>query len=616
MSNEQRDEWMALTLDTSWRSCYEILSDSAQALLKMLAFLPHHDTDLREKILIRARANLNSNQSLVPAQEGMKNIEGETKKILSQFASEVERPKGLGSVDDPTARGPKSWFEFSPEGRSLGLRSAALTWARTILSDQPFIKVSALYLLVLSIGSEPEPGNTCSTFRSQLEPLVDEVLLLHPDACAQYYHEFSLVYEACNRWIDAAKLQSLLLEQYTLQLGQYHTKTILATTHLSRTYCKLGRWKDAKKLQSALLSHQEDALGEIHLDTLSTMHDLALSLFHLGRWEDAESLQERVCDGRRQALGATHPNTLSAMHSLASIYSQQARWQEALELHEQVLQERRQALGEQHPETLSSLHSLATKHWEAGQSTQDAEESNIRVLEARKKTLGLEHPDTLSSLIALALVYRRQGQWRIATDLATEVLEMQRGLHGRDHIDTIQTMRSLASWYSEHGLLSNAANLRVEILESRRAVYGDDGPETLASMDGLVSMYWKQGVWAQAEALHTELLEARKRALGADDPACLATSLDLAARYLSQCRWREASLLLKEVLEIKRKDEELEEDDPEIADVVCMGRTELEREWTNHTLYVATAIRLNTLCLVSGCVHRISGSGKFPSAPE
>ncbi|KAF8607249.1 hypothetical protein BDV93DRAFT_542232 [Ceratobasidium sp. AG-I] len=539
------------SLGRLWQHRSGILSEAAYTLLQLLVFLPVNDQPLLIKILTRARANLTNYQPLTLTGPDVERIKNDNERLLALFTTTVGGSIHYSSTFTRAMSEIQKCFTPHSKVPGEGVYASAYAWAKDFISHPGFAGASAAYLLAASVGPVTEREDKCRAFRSNLDSLT----------------RFSLIDEACGHWKKAIALKKSVVEKYKQDLGPCHTETVFATADLAKTYCKIGCWRDAKKVQSTLLGHQEEELGETHPDTLSVMHDLASTLSRMGRWEDAENLLERVCDGRKQTLGEIHPDTLSAMHSLASSYSEQGRWQEALELHENVLETRRRVLGDNHADTLSSMHSLATKHWESGQSTKDAEESNIRVLEARKKVLGLEHPDTFSSLIALSMVYHRQGQWRVATDLATDVLEMQKRTLGRDHIDTIQNMQNLASWYSEHGRLSNATSLYVEILESRRAAYGNNGPETLTTMGELVSIYWKQGLCVQAEGLHRELLSEIKDTLGDDHPTCLATSLDLATHYLGQCRWREASLIFKEVLSVKRQEQEPDEEDREIIDI-------------------------------------------------
>lgn len=574
-SSEQQREWIekiSSSLESPWRPCYEMLSSLAQALLKVLAFMPFCSPVLLKKILIRARRNFETYRATLAYEDAR--VLGETNSgLLYQLTYET-----MGSIEctqsfDAAIADLEGCFMPASEDRSQVLWPGVYAWARALVANRSFAEASVAKLLAVSIGPEANLENECRAFRSQLQPLVDEMLKLYPEVCKDHYSRFSLVYEACNRLKDVMRLQEFTLSKCKLELGQYHINTRFATTYLASTCCKLGRWRDAKLLQSALRNRQEGILGEWHPDTLSTVYDLAISLCRMGRFEDAESLQKRVYQGRKQTLGESHPETLTAMYSLASNYFEQNRWQEATDLHEIVLQTRRQVLGEQHADTLSSMHSLATKHREAGQSTEDLEATNLEVLGKRKDLLGPKHPDTLSSMFALASVYQRQGQWQKATQLAIEVLKTQEEVLGRDHTETLSTMRNLAGWYSVHGRLSEAISLRVKILESRKSVYGDNHYETLASMEELVSGYWTQGLWAQAEGLHVELLGAKKRVLGDDDSACLATSLDLAAHYMRQCRWREASLIFKEVLAIRLKGQELGAASPGARDIVCMRLT-------------------------------------------
>ncbi|KAF8593826.1 kinase-like protein [Ceratobasidium sp. AG-I] len=580
--------------------------------------------DLVKEILTRLRDNIGSYRPLLLTYQEMNRIKHGAEDLVSWFTPNIHGHIQCNGHFDIAAASLKSHFMCQTKGDGWSWRPGAYTWVKYLAERELFVEVAA-YLLAASMGPQSAHESKCYAFRSQLLPLVENMLLSYPEVCAYHHPAFSLVYNAETRWKEAIEFQKSILAKYTLKPSQHSSEANSISKLLTSTYCNIGRWRDAAQHLSTLLSHQEDTLGELHVKTMCTMHDLALALSRLDRWEDAECLLKRVWDGRTQALGDSHPDTLSAIHSVASVYSGQGRWQEAQELHDRGLQTRRKVLGEHHADTLSSMHSLATTQalgdshpdtllaihsvasvysgqgrWQEAQELHDralqtrrkvlgehhadtlssmhslatthqstvaAEALNKQVLEARKKALGSDHPDTLSSMYALALVYRRQRQRQEAVRLAESVLEAQEMVLSRDHVDTIQTMRTLASWYLQDDSLPYVVALHKRILESRRAVYGDNSPVTHASMDELVSIYWKQRLYARAEDLHLELLEARRRALGDSDPVCLGTSLELATHFLIQCRWREASVLLRKVLEIKMQDQDLERNDPEIKDI-------------------------------------------------
>lgn len=567
LSDEQH-QWIKkiVTSDGSpWRSSYEALIESDWVLFKAFLFLPSCDIGLLKLILELARAHLAIYHPLCPTDVDEKQIRREIRTLLNPTSSFQLAAEDTKLVTQILRLKKCFMLLFEDEASHLG----SYTWARMLIADRQSAEAFAVYLLAASTFPNSRSGYSASD--SKLEPLVDKMVLWHPDACAVHYLRFSAVYEASKRWGNAMRLQERALELTKMRLDDCHT----VTTCLAATYYKVGRWGDARRLQLELLSHLETTLGETHLDTLFVAHELALTLSRLGRWEDAEILHERVCKGRTQTLGEFHPGTMTAMQSLASSYSGQLRWEEATELHERVLQMRKDVFGVMHPDTLASMHSLAAQKQEKGELTWEIEQSGLQVLKLRRQILGDTHLDTSLSMFTLAVVYPRQGKLESAIELAAGALEIQRKNLGRDHYVTMETMVSLSSWYSERGRLSDAANLLAEILQSRRAIYGDDHPKTFASMGTLAQAYWKKGLPGRAESLHLELLEARKRVLGEDAPTYLATLLELAARYLDQCRWREALVLYKTALRIKKQDMELNCNDQEIIQIVRVHRTGL-----------------------------------------
>lgn len=569
MDREQRQEWLEkyhVSLELRSRNSW-IPEDPAQKLLQILAFLPYADDQLLRQILLRAQAGLVNFWSQVD----LENAHDAKKEFMSWFTPEAKEfyPHDTRHFDAAVTY-LQAHFMLLFKGGTPNLCRGIYTWARNLVTDPMLAQKCAVFLLIVSIDTSNTPKSLDHSLMLQLVPLVDKVLCWYPDACTPYMSLFASFYEACAQWNEAINLKERLFNRCRLTLGQNHLNTVRSRADLIVLLCKVERWKDAKEHQSTLLKHHESSRGEVYIEAMSIMYELALKLLNLGRRQDAEILQRHVCEGRRQVLGELHPDTLSAMHILAANYSQQGRSQEATDINEKVLHAWTRLLGKQHIGTLSDVDHFAKKHSEAGLSTKDAEESNLRAIEQRKGMLGSEHPDTLSSMMELALVYRGQGRWRTAVELAVNVLETQRTILGCNHTATISTMRHLASWYSEHGRLPDAAALYAEIVESMQEVYGGGHPQTLKSRDDLVGTYWKQGLWVQAEGLHRELLDARKRSIGVEGAAYITTAMDLATRYLNQCRWREASLLYKEVLEAKTRDPKIGEDNLELISIVCM----------------------------------------------
>ncbi|KAI0542939.1 hypothetical protein GGR58DRAFT_496404 [Xylaria digitata] len=235
---------------------------------------------------------------------------------------------------------------------------------------------------------------------------------------------------------------------------------------------KLGWWEGAERVQRFVAEAKHRLLGPGHPDTLANMDSLSRTYEEQERLEEAGALQRQALEIRQRVLGLDHPDTLANMDSLAwTCQRQEGRecFKEAEELQKQALEIRQRVLGPDHPDTLATMNRLAwTRHgWEC----QDE-------LKIRKRVLGPDHPDTLANMNRLARIVMRQGHWKEAEALETQVLEIRKRVLGLEHLDTLDSMENLAVTRSRQGCRSDALELMEQCAQARVRVLGSEHPDT------------------------------------------------------------------------------------------------------------------------------------------
>ncbi|KAG9093323.1 hypothetical protein FS749_014584 [Ceratobasidium sp. UAMH 11750] len=574
------------TVYATWKMSYSLLSDRAQQMLWLLAYLKRDQ--ITEDLFRHAAAGIKVFQNRMTASEDDQEPLAYVSQYLNLFL-DTNHEWDTGAFMTVVAELVScSLISVDRINRTYELHVLVQDWVRTSIPHSPEIGIThTVYLLGLSaIWEESLEGYT---FRRSLQWHIWNVLK-HINrintGCAIC---FANVLSEAGHFREASELRTKVVDNLKEMLGERDPFTLGHMSNLGLTYSHQGLYKQAEALLARVLAIREQVLGEKHTDTLLSMHNLASVLFHQGLYKEAEFLQTQaleglkqtlgdqdlstlsvmdnlansyaqrglrkeaevlrvqVVEGRRQRLGGQHPDTLAAMHNLAGVYHLEGLYKQAETLQVQILAARRQISGDRHPHTLLAMQNLATIYYDQGLWKQ-AETLHTQVLEGRNRTLGTRHPDTLSSMSQLAHTFLSQGLYE-RDPLLIRALEGFKQVLGEQHPDTLHAMNGLANSYSEQGLLKQAEPLQIKVLESRKQRLGDQHPDTLSVMHNLAVTYAKQKRYKEAGALWDEVVATREKTLGGQHPMTLSAMENVAATYSDQLLWEESRVLLTRILE-------------------------------------------------------------------
>ena len=216
----------------------------------------------------------------------------------------------------------------------------------------------------------------------------------------------------------------------------------------------------------------------------------------------------------------------------------------------QMLRRKEGVLGRDHPLILTISMTLAHLYQKQGQ-WKEAEKIATEVVGIRKRT-NLEHPSTVTDMLRLGSIYSSQGRWKDAEQIQLQTIDLSSKIE-KNESGRLLALSHLASTYSSQGRLSEAVKLQVQIMEANITEFGRENIITLNSMGKLSSTYMRQGQWQNAEVLALHVLESRQVSLGPDNPSTLAGMANLVKVYKGQERWDEAERLAISVVDKKKE---------------------------------------------------------------
>lgn len=143
-------------------------------------------------------------------------------------------------------------------------------------------------------------------------------------------------------------------------MGVDHRIIGVLKSTLTKVLIVQERWEEAQKLETQVLQWCSKTLGERHPDTLGTRSSLALIHGERRQWKEAELLQTQVMTASLSELGLDHRVTLTSMSNLATIFHDQGKWGKAERLGKQVLEIRKNVLGSENPDTMNISEVLSS----------------------------------------------------------------------------------------------------------------------------------------------------------------------------------------------------------------------------------------------------------------
>ncbi|KAG8736677.1 hypothetical protein FRC10_009055, partial [Ceratobasidium sp. 414] len=474
---------------TTWHMSYELLSEHAQRLFWVLAFL-HHE-NITEDIFRRAAINAQTYQFLIPPSDTEVEVHAYVKDLLWGYldlAGAWDSGAFLVVMAELLSYSLVGSDKFNG---TYNLQVLVHDWAGTVVPHPPGIGIEhTTFLLALSVGYDDSGDD--HVFRRALGVHVDKVVSKLSEPSSNNAAMFAKVYYHMGRWSSKSAMELQVLNASRQALGEEHPHTLSIMHNLACTYQKQGLYDQAEALQVQVLDARKRMLGDEHLDTLTSLDSLALVYRSQGRYQRAETFHLRVLKVRKQRLGNNHRDTLACMNSLALTYRRLLRYDQAVELLKQVLVGYKEVLGLGHPRTLSCMHSLALIYQDQNLFA-EAEVLQEQVLSARRGVMGEEHPDTLIGMGSLAYTYQRQGRYEEAEKLRADVLKLMTKVLGEEHPETLSCMHNLALTYQSLKRYEQAETLLVQSVAAYKQVLGKENFDTLNCMGSLASTYRSQG---------------------------------------------------------------------------------------------------------------------------
>ncbi|KAG8715909.1 hypothetical protein FRC08_010039 [Ceratobasidium sp. 394] len=528
------------TVYGTWVMSYNLLSERAQEMLRLLAYLQRDR--VTPEIFRRAATRIGAFKPVLPLtgtdESALKNI----KDYLGDFldSNGTWNPDSFLTVMAEIMS--YSLISFDRVNETYELHVLVQAWIRTMIPHSPEVAVAqSAFLLTLSVGDGQSVQDFafCRSLGLHVDTVMKHSAQVNPENAAW----FGYILRQNTRLEEAKQLQLRVLQARAKVLGNDDLATVSAMSELATTYHEQGVFKQAGALLLQVLKARKRLLGDGHPDTLHAMHNLSITYANLGLYKQAGMILVQLLQWRKRTLGDDHLDAWTSMSNLAGTYSKQGLYQQTEPLQVQVLHALKRLLGEDHPLTLTAMSNLAITYSDRGLHEQ-AEALSAQVLEGRKQIFGAKHPDTLIAMTNLASMYSGQGLHKQAEMLEVQVLETMKQLLGDAHPDTLSAMHNLAATYFNQNLHQQAERLQVQVLEGRKQILGDKHPDTLAAMSVLADTYSHQGLFGQAEALLVRLLHSRKEISGDEHPGTLRTMVKLALAYRLQGLFGQAETLL------------------------------------------------------------------------
>jgi serine/threonine-protein kinase len=411
------------------------------------------------------------------------------------------------------------------------------------------------------------------------------------DTHAAFQHTLGVVYRNLGDYRQAAALledavaarssapdRELELADSLYQLGGIDGEN----GHPDRARALLGR---ALAIRTRLLGPDDLSVA----DVLEALSDYSGSKVPM---EEAQDDLRRAIEIRRRRAGDPAPLSLS-MAKLAGLYAVTARHAEAEALVREAIAIRGGARdGRCRPGDGDFFDSLALLQYRQAYYA-DAERYLDAALECSRRVLGPDHVEVVDLESTRIPIWREQGRYAEAEDLARQLLPRRRALHGDRSPAVDNALHHLAYVLYERGKLAEAAQLGTEALDLRERAYGhmhgsvagslillgeialargnaraaeasyrdaigiwrdsrdDDHPEFAVATRGLAEALLAQGQLDAARSTAEQALAWQRRRLRPKHPA-LATTLAALGRIVEVRAPAAAEPLLREAVEIRR----------------------------------------------------------------
>lgn len=181
----------------------------------------------------------------------------------------------------------------------------------------------------------------------------------------------------------------------------------------------------------------------------------------------------------------------------------------------------------------------------------------------KRQQVGEEHPDFASFLYVLASLHQAMGEYTTAEPLHHQALKIRRASLGENHPNVADSLNNLAGLYQQTGKYRDAELLFKQVLEIRRKTIDENHPNFAAVLNNLATISYLMGNYAAAEPLYRQANDIWQKVLGKEHPSFAKGLNNLAVLYRAMGNYAAAESLYRQATEIRRTT--LGENHPEFA---------------------------------------------------
>jgi tetratricopeptide (TPR) repeat protein len=333
------------------------------------------------------------------------------------------------------------------------------------------------------------------------------------------------------RWgehVEAAKLASDALTDFTTKLGSNDPQTLDVARLLGFYLFVLGRFKEAAELNERTLARQIEISGENSEETFRIQTNVLADLKAQGDFASARRLSEEILLKIRRLLGEDDPETLEIAFLHGVSLRLTGDFAAALELDEDTYRKRVEILGRDHHQTWASYSGVTVDRREAGEYVWARGEAE-KLVDQAVEQFGMDRLITQTRIYMLSIARRKDGDHAGALELSHPALEHFRHRYGSKHPLTVCCVLAHSIDLRHAGDLPAARRLGEEAIDSYRDLLGEHHPHTLAAKVDLAVTLRLNGDASGAHALSQRAYEQLRNIVGANHPHTIVSGINLAS---------------------------------------------------------------------------------------
>jgi tetratricopeptide (TPR) repeat protein len=285
----------------------------------------------------------------------------------------------------------------------------------------------------------------------------------------------------------------------------------------------------------------------------------------------AEAEFRRALDIRRRHPDDRDLRLLADIVGLASLYSVHGHQKAADALFDEALQKRGYTpAGVCRPGDDELFSKLGFLKYNEGYYDEAEHDSDIAI-GCVQRALGPDHVELVDELSLRIMIWRAQGRYAEAEQLARQGLKQRRDLHGEDSPAVDNALHHLAEVQYERGKLAAAAQAEAASLALRAQMYGRLHDSVAGSLRVLGDIHVASGDAATAAAEYREAIAIWQQTMGADHPYVGQAMQGLAEALVAQGRRDDARAVAEDALALQYR--RLRPEHPAIASTLAVLAT-------------------------------------------